>query len=83
MAWSCPAYVYGHFLIRAGVATRIAPGFYWTGTSVSPDGCKVAFRQALNKEDEARGYREWKAGRPANTLRMIDVCEPARAGRDG
>jgi hypothetical protein len=77
------AYVYGHFLIRAGVATRIAPGFYWTGTSVSPDGCKVAFRQALNKEDEARGYREWKAGRPANTLRMIDVCEPARADRDG
>jgi len=68
--------VYGHFLLTGGVATRIAPGFYWKGESVSPDGCKVAFRHALNREDEAKGYREWKAGRPANTLRMIDVCAP-------
>ena len=74
-------YVYGHFLLRGGAATRIAWGYYWKGTSVSPDGCKVAFRHSLNREDEARGDGEWKAGRPANTLRMIDVCEPARAAR--
>ena len=73
------AYVYGHFLLLGGVATRIAHGNYWKGTTVSPDGCKIAFRQALNRDDEARGYWEWKAGRVANTLRMIDVCEPFRA----
>lgn len=71
--------LYGHFLLRGGVATRIAQGNYWKGTSVSPDGCKIAFRHALNRDDEKRGYAEWKAGRPANTLRMIDVCAPARA----
>ena len=71
--------LYGHFLLRGGIATRIAYGNYWKGTSVSPDGCKIAFRQALNREDEKRGYAEWKAGRPANTLRMIDVCAPVRA----
>jgi len=73
--------VYGHFLLTGGVATRIAWGYFWRGTSVSPDGCKVAFRHAVNREDEKRGYAEWKAGRPANTLRMIDVCEPVRAAR--
>jgi len=71
--------VYGHFLLRGGVATRIAWGYYWRGTSVSPDGCKIAFRHAVNREDEKRGYAEWKAGRTANTLRMIDVCAPSRA----
>jgi len=73
--------VYGHFLLTGGVATRIARGYFWRGTTVSPDGCKVAFRHAVNRDDEKRGYAEWKAGRAANTLRMIDVCEPTRAGR--
>jgi hypothetical protein len=65
----------GHYLIKDGKATQIAVGYFWKGTAVSPNGCKIAFRHAVNSKDEALGYQAWKAGGAANTLRTIDVCE--------
>jgi hypothetical protein len=69
------SYWRGHYLIKGGTPIEIAPGYFWKGTAVSPDGCKIAFRHALESNDEALGYQAWKAGGVANTLRMINVCE--------
>lgn len=69
------SFLRGHYLIRDGKATQVAVGYFWKGTTVSPDGCRIAFRHALNSKDEALGYQAWKAGGVANTLRMIDVCQ--------
>ena len=43
-------------------------------TSVSPDGCNVAFTFATSQQARSEGYAEWKRGRPANTLRMVKLC---------
>jgi hypothetical protein len=43
--------------------------------SASTDGCRVAFVYATSSDAISGGYRDWKAGKPGNTLRMVDVCE--------
>jgi hypothetical protein len=69
------SFLRGHYIIKDGLAKQIAVGYFWKGTTVSPDGCKIAFRHARSSKDEALGYQAWKAGAIANTLRAIDVCE--------
>ena len=46
--------------------------------SVSPDGCKVAFIYASSSKAFATGYADWRAGKPGNTIRMIDLCAEVR-----
>ena len=44
--------------------------------SVSPDGCKVAFVYTWSQQAQTDGYKAWKEGKVANTVRMIDLCRP-------
>ena len=71
--FSQPGYA-GSYLFTRGRMVKVV-----TGTprqvSVSPDGCKVAFVYSRSQQAQSDGYRAWKQGKVANTIRMVDICK--------
>ena len=69
----------GGYLFAQGHVTKVVTGNP-RQVSVSPDGCKVAFVYTWSQQAQTDGYKAWKQGKVANTLRMIDLCH-AEKGR--
>ena len=64
----------GVFLLINGNARKLVTGMPKQVT-VSPDGCKVAFEYAWSQQERIDGYKAWRQGRVANTIRMVDICD--------
>jgi hypothetical protein len=64
----------GGYLLLPGKLVKVVTGAV-RSASVSPDGCQVAFIYATSWEAVSQGYRDWKEGKPGNTIRAINVCE--------
>lgn len=67
----------GGYLLESGNLVQVVSGAL-RSVSVSPDGCKVAFIYSPSARAIGLGYSEWRKGKPANTVRMINLCDGVR-----
>ncbi len=64
----------GIYVVRGGRLQRVMSGYTYA-LSVSPDGCRIAFGIIQGSSlEHAAGYRAWRRGEHANTLRHVDLC---------